>query len=199
MSTWRRHRAHRNIRASSIAPPGGEGWTIRNHRAILRSEPYASADLGAASDVTATSIQSEAAPVSPALAISPQRHRGVIAPAHGDGLCRSATSIQVGSTSWAGSPGRFSACSVALRRSRQDPICTIYPHFSAATNTRAAPLPPQPACRDAHGLHPAVVRRGAQAPPLYNALQSYKRRARRRYSPPRIVRFNRSARRRPPR
>ena len=86
MSTWRRHRAHRNIRASSIAAPGGEGWTIRNHRAILRSEPYASADLGAASDVTAKSILSEAAPVSPAPAISPQRHSAVIAPAHGDGI-----------------------------------------------------------------------------------------------------------------
>ena len=86
MSTWRRHRAHRYSRASSIAAPGGEGWTIRNHRAILRSEPYASADLGAASDVTAKSIQSEAAPVSPAPAISPQRYSAVIAPAHGDGI-----------------------------------------------------------------------------------------------------------------
>ena len=86
MSTWRRHRAHRNIRASSIAAPDGEGWTIRNHRAILRSEPYASADLGAASDVTGQSIQSEAALVSPAPAISPQRHSAVIAPAHGDGI-----------------------------------------------------------------------------------------------------------------
>ena len=86
MSTWRWHRAHRNSRASSIAAPGGEGWTIRNHRAILRSEPYASADLGAASDVTAKSIQSEAAPVSPTPAISPQRHSAVIAPAHGDGI-----------------------------------------------------------------------------------------------------------------
>ena len=44
----------------------------------------------------------------------------------------------MGSTSWAGSPGRFSACSVALRRSRQDLICTIYPHFSVATNIQAA-------------------------------------------------------------
>ena len=52
MSTWRLHRAHRNGRASSIAPPGGEGWTIRDHRAILLSEPYAGADLGAASDVS---------------------------------------------------------------------------------------------------------------------------------------------------
>ena len=86
MSTWHRHRAHRNIRASSIAAPAGEGWTIRNHRAILRSEPYASADLGAASDVTAKSNLSEAAPVSPAPAISPQRHSAVIAPAHGDGI-----------------------------------------------------------------------------------------------------------------
>ena len=86
MSTWRRHRAHRNSRASSIAAPGGEGWTIRNHRAILRSEPYARAGLGAASDVTAKSNLSEAAPVSPAPAISPQRHSAVIAPAHGDGI-----------------------------------------------------------------------------------------------------------------
>ena len=51
MSTWRRHRAHRNNRASSMAPPGEEGWTIRHDPAILHSEPYASADLGAASDV----------------------------------------------------------------------------------------------------------------------------------------------------
>jgi len=86
MSTWRRHRAHRNSRASSTAPPGGEGWTLRDHRAILRSEPYARADLGAASDVTAKSNLSEAAPVSPAPAISPQRHSAVIAPAHGDGI-----------------------------------------------------------------------------------------------------------------
>ena len=49
MSTWRGHRAHRNSLASSIAPPGGEGWTIRDYQAILRSEPYASADLGATS------------------------------------------------------------------------------------------------------------------------------------------------------
>ena len=34
-----------------MAPPGEEGWTIREHRAILRSEPYASAGLGAAPDV----------------------------------------------------------------------------------------------------------------------------------------------------
>ena len=47
----------------------------------------------------------------------------------------SATSVQVGYTSWAGAPGRFSACSVALRRSRHDQICTISPDFSVATNT----------------------------------------------------------------
>ena len=46
----------------------------------------------------------------------------------------SAASVQAGSTSWTGSPARFSACSVALRRSRQDLICTIYPHFSVAAN-----------------------------------------------------------------
>ena len=32
-------------------PPGKEGWTICDHRAILHSESYASADLGAAPDV----------------------------------------------------------------------------------------------------------------------------------------------------
>ena len=38
---------------------------------------------------------------------------------------------------WEARPGRgqFSVCSVALRRSRQDLICTIYPHFSVAANT----------------------------------------------------------------
>ena len=62
--------------------PGGEGWTIRDYRAILHSEPYASADLGAASDVTAKSMWSEAAPVSPTTAISPQLPSAVITPAH---------------------------------------------------------------------------------------------------------------------
>ena len=86
MSTWRRHRAHRNIRASSIAPPGGEGWTIRNHRAILPLEPYASADLGAASDVTGKSVQSEAASASSPIPISLQLTSAVIAGARGDGV-----------------------------------------------------------------------------------------------------------------
>ena len=37
---------------AKCGPPGGrEGWTLRDHRAILRSEPYVRADLGAASDV----------------------------------------------------------------------------------------------------------------------------------------------------
>ena len=118
MSTWRRHRAHRNNRASSTAPPGGEGWTIRDHRAILRSEPYASADLGAASDVTAKSIQSEAAPVSPTTAISPQLPSAVIAPAHRAAISWSATSVQVGDNdkTQAGVPGRLRA---ALLRSRR--------------------------------------------------------------------------------
>ena len=50
--------------------PRRGGWMIRNHRTIVRSEPYVSADLGAPSDVTAKSMRSEAAPVSPAPAIS---------------------------------------------------------------------------------------------------------------------------------
>ena len=104
MSTWRRHRTHRNNRASSTAPPGGEGWTIRDHRAILHSEPYASADLGAASDVTAKSMWSEAAPVSPTTALSPQLPSAVIAPAHRAAISWSATSVQVGRQRQA--PGR---------------------------------------------------------------------------------------------
>ena len=61
---------------------GGNGWTIRDHRAILHSEPYASADLGAASDVTTKAMWSEAASVSPSTAISPQLPSAVIAPTH---------------------------------------------------------------------------------------------------------------------
>ena len=60
----------------------------------------------------------------------PRRHRTAARRRHSG----SATSVQVGSTARAGSPGRFSACSIALRKSRQDLICTIYPHFSVATN-----------------------------------------------------------------
>ena len=67
----------------------------------------------------------------------PRRHRTGARRRHSG----STTSVQVGSTSWAGSPGRFSACSVALRRSRQDLICTIYPHFSVATNIRNSSTP----------------------------------------------------------
>ena len=36
MSIWRGHRTHRNSRASSIAPLVGEGWTVRDHQAILK-------------------------------------------------------------------------------------------------------------------------------------------------------------------
>ena len=66
--------------------PGGEGWTIRNHRAILPLEPYASADLGAASDVTGKSVQSEAASASSPIPISLQLTSAVIAGARGDGV-----------------------------------------------------------------------------------------------------------------
>ena len=94
MSTWHRHRAQRNSRASTIAPPGGEGWTIRDHRAILHSEPYASADLGAASDVTATSVQSEAASASSPSPISLQLTSDVIAGMRGTRLLWQAASAQ---------------------------------------------------------------------------------------------------------
>ena len=96
MSTWRRHRAHRNSRASSIAPPGEEGWTIRDHPAILHSEPYASADLGAASDVTAKSVQSEAASASSPTPISLQLTSDVIAGTRGARLLWQAASAQGG-------------------------------------------------------------------------------------------------------
>ena len=114
MSTWRRHRAQRNSRASSIAPPGGEGWTIRDHRAILHSEPYASADLGAASDVTAKSVQSEAASASSPTPISHQLTSDVIAGTRGVRLLWQAASAQGENhdTSQAGAVGRFSAGSL---------------------------------------------------------------------------------------
>ena len=79
MSNWRLHRAHRSSRASSIAPPGGEGRTIRDHRAILHSESYASADPGAASDVTGKSTGSEAASASSPTPIQLQPLSDVIA------------------------------------------------------------------------------------------------------------------------
>ena len=78
MSTWRRHRAQRNSRASPIALPGGESWTIRHYRAILPSEPYASADLGAASDMTGKSVESEAASAFSPIPISLQLTSAVI-------------------------------------------------------------------------------------------------------------------------
>ena len=57
----------------------------------------------------------------------------------GGGISGSAISVQVGSTSWAESTGRFTACSVALRRSRQDLLCTAYPHFSCLLYTSSSP------------------------------------------------------------
>ena len=74
--------------------PGGEGWTIRDHRAILHSEPYASADLGAASDVTAKSVQSEAASASSPTPISLQLTSDVIAGMRGARLLWQAASAQ---------------------------------------------------------------------------------------------------------
>ena len=137
MSTWRRHRAHRNNRASSTAPPGGEGWTIRDHRAILHSEPYASADLGAASDVTAKSMWSEAAPVSPTTAISPQLPSAVIAPAHRAAISWSATSVQVGDNDkpQAGVPGRLRAALLRSRRFSSRGLFAEYLRFYAAAYT----------------------------------------------------------------
>ncbi len=38
------------------SPPGEENWTIRRHTVILGTEPRASADLGAAPDVTVKSL-----------------------------------------------------------------------------------------------------------------------------------------------
>ena len=66
--------------------PGGEGWTIRDYRAVLPLEPYASADLGAASDMTGKSVESEAASVSSPVPISLQLTSAVIAGARGDGV-----------------------------------------------------------------------------------------------------------------
>ena len=135
MSTWRRHRAQRNSRVSSIAPPGGEGWTIRDHRAILHSEPYASADLGAASDVTAKSVQSEAASASSPTPISLQLTSDVIAGTRGVRLLWQAASAQGGNndTSQADAVGRFSAGSLRPAQSV---------HEGCSPNNRAFSQPP---------------------------------------------------------
>ena len=135
MSTWRRHRAHRNSRASSIAPPGGEGWTIRDYRAILRSEPYASADLGAASDVTAKSVQSEAASASSPSPISPQLTSDVIAAARDAPAPWADSMVQAGNndTSQAGTPGRFRAGALQSVQSV---------HMACSPNNCASTQPP---------------------------------------------------------
>ena len=95
------------------------------------------------------SIQSEAALVSRPL----RSHRNATAPlSHRRTATASpATSVQVGSTSWAGSPGGFSACSAALRRSRQDLICTNCPHFFVAANSDS-----QPDERDRRAVRPIL-------------------------------------------
>ena len=66
--------------------PSGEGWTIRDYRPILPSEPNASAHLGAASDVTGKSGESEAASASSPIPISRQLASAVIAGARNDGV-----------------------------------------------------------------------------------------------------------------
>ena len=136
MSTWRRHRAHRNSRASSIAPPGGEGWTIRDYRAILHSEPYASADLGAASDVTPKSVQSEAASASSPTPISHQLTSDVIAGTRGARVLWQAASAQGENhdTSQAGAVGRFSAGSLRPAQSSSRGLFAIYSRIFTATN-----------------------------------------------------------------
>ena len=121
MSTWRRHRAHRNSRASSIAPPG-EGWTIRDYRAILRLEPYASADLGAASDVTAKSVQSEAASASSSTPISLQLTSDVIVAA------RDAPVPWAGSIGSGGKPRHVPGGHAGTIQSRCAPIGTVSSH-----------------------------------------------------------------------
>ena len=140
MSTWRRHRAQRNSRASSIAPPGGEGWTIRDYRAILHSEPYASADLGAASDVTAKSVQSEAASASSPTPISHQLTSDVIAGTRGARVLWQAASAQGENhdTSQAGAVGRFSAGSLRPAQSV---------HEGCSPFIRAFSQPPTPDTR----------------------------------------------------
>ena len=120
--------------------PRREGWTIRDHRAILHSEPYASADLGAASDVTAKSVQSEAASASSPTPISLQLTSDVIAGTRGARLLWQAASAQGGNndTSQAGAVGRFSAGSLRPAQSV---------HEGCSPNNRAFSQPPTPVSR----------------------------------------------------
>ena len=120
-----------------MLPPGGEGWTIRDYRAILRSEPYASADLGAASDVTTKSVQSEAASASSPSPISPQLTSDVIA------ATRDAPVPWAGSIVSGGKQRDVPGGHTGTIQSRCAPIGTvsshglfaIYPRFYVATNT----------------------------------------------------------------
>ena len=121
--------------AGAIAARSAAYWTIRDHRAILHSEPYASADLGAASDVTAKSVQSEAASASSSTPISLQLTSDVIAGTQGARLLWQAASAQGGNndTSQAGAVGRFSAGSLRPAQSV---------HEGCSPNTRAFSQPP---------------------------------------------------------
>ena len=139
MSTWRRHRAHRNNRASSIAPPGEEGWTIRNHRAILHSEPYASADLGAASDVDRQVFTVRGCVglfAEPDLTPTPGwRHLIDV------GAKRPWPTPSVRTRDKAGPQGQSARTIQPIQRTlggslaiTSTPMCTVYAHFSVATN-----------------------------------------------------------------
>ena len=157
MSTWRRHRAHRNNRASSMAPPGEEGWTIRDHRAILHSEPYASADLGAASDVDGQVLTVRGCVglfAEPDLTPTSGWRHLIDAGAKRPWPTPSPqTPDKAGHKARApGRFSRFSAGSAALRRSRQDRCAPFMRTFSQPPT----PLPPQTrACAiDALGSSP---------------------------------------------
>ena len=142
MSTWRRHRAHRNNRASSMAPPGEEGWTIRDHPAILHSEPYASADLGAASDVDGQVLTVRGCVglfAEPDLTPTSGWRHLIDAGAKRPWPTPSAqTRDKAGQKARApGRFSRFSARSAALRRSRQDRCAPFMRTFSQPPTGRA--------------------------------------------------------------
>ena len=139
-----RKRGNSSSAGTCSSRESGEGWTIRDHRAILRLEPYASADLGAASDMTGKSVESEAASASSPIPTSLQLTSAVIASARGDGVLQSATSGQVGNhdAPRVGAEGRSRAGLLqSASVSARTPFAE-YPHVYAALNTGDARLRP---------------------------------------------------------
>ena len=130
-----------------MAPPGEEGWTIRHDRAILHSEPYASADLGAASDVDRQVFTVRGYVglfAEPDLTPTPGWRHLIDAGAKRPWSTPSAQTRdkagQKGQSARTIQPIQCTLGSSSAITSR--PMCTVYAHFFVATNSVPTALPP---------------------------------------------------------